>query len=158
MALKIYVFSKHSDMELHLRGGIKVGPLPKLIRNKVFGLHGLTLVFIQPSATTVTFSDVSDAGLDLKEILNQINTALAALDPKVKDGCLELVEDSPTNGVSLNLQTSTALTVFGWSGAQLPGSTATNVVYNPPDGAAPRFIDWSGTSGADGYLLLTEEP
>jgi hypothetical protein len=158
MPLKVHAFAKHSDMDLHLRGGIKVGPPPTRIRNLVFGLHNLTLVFIQPAALTVTFSDASNAGLSLTAILAAIKAAVAALDPKFKDGCLELVEATPTNGVSLNLQTSTALTVFGWSGEQDPGSTHTNVVYNPPDGAAPRYLDWTGTNQGEGYLLLTEEP
>lgn len=264
MPLKIYAFSKHSDLELHLRGGIKVGPSPKAVHNKVFGLHGLTLVFIQPAAATATFDDAVSEGLSLVEIIEQIKnsidtpaittegtTALSALTmasetltlfldgsvtptsivfgleageapilavlnaalnplgvtatvgtgtpggvvltsddggadksiqitatgggqakltmavgtvtgasvilPRFKDGCLELVEATPVSGVRLNLATSTALTIFGWSGEQVAGSTHTGTVYDPEDGVAPRFLNWSGTSDGAGYLLLTEE-
>lgn len=158
MPLKVHPFAKYTDLELHLRGGIKVGPAPARVRNLVFGLHGLTLVFIQPSASTVTFSDATDAGISLTAVLAVIKAAVAALTPKFKDGCLELVETTPTNGVSLNLETSTALTKFGWSGEQDAGSTHTNVIYNPPDGVAPRYLDWTTTSQGASYLLLTEEP
>ncbi len=157
MALTTRTFPNVFDMNIFLRGGIKVGPPPERIKNKVFGLHGLTLVFAQPSASTVTFSDASDAGLDLKAILAQIKAAVAALEPKFKDGTLVLVEVTPTNGVSLNLETSTALTKFGWTGAQVSSSTHTNVPYNPPDGVAPRFIDFSTTPTVDGYALITED-
>lgn len=145
-------------MELHLRGGITSGPSPALRQGKVFGLDGLTLVFIQPAAATVTFADPTGEGLDLKAVLAQIKSAVAALNPRFKDKVLELVEVTPTNGVSLNLETSTALTVFGWSGEGAVGTTHTNVPYNPTDGLAPRYLDWTGTSAGDGYLLLTEEP
>jgi hypothetical protein len=157
MPLKVNNFAKYTDMDLFLRGGIKSGPSPAVVKGKVMGLHGLTLVFIQPSASTVTFADATGVGLDLKAVLAQIKAAVAALTPRFKDGVLELVETSPANGVSLNLETSTALTKFGWSGEQAGGTTHTGTVYNPPSGVAPRYLDWSTTSDAAGYLLLTEE-
>lgn len=156
MPLVTHTFSNAFDLGLFLRGGIKSGPPPKRTQGKVFGLNGLTLVFIQPSASTVTFADASGSGLDLNAILTQIRAAVVLLEPKFKDGALVLVEIAPANGVSLNLETSTALTAFGWSGEQLAGTTHTNVEYNPPDGAAPRFVDFSTTPSSDGYALIVE--
>lgn len=270
MPLKVNNFAKYSDMELFLRGGIKTGPVPPLTKGRALGLHGLTLVFIQPAAKTVTFSDATGEGLSLLDILQQINLGLdnvavttegtsalstltmasetltlfidgvqkditfgteagevailailnaahisptsgglgglgvtatagggtpgglvlttddggaqksiqitatgggqakltAAVEtvtgtdsvvPRFNGGFLELVEAVPLNGVSVNLQTSTALTAFGWSGELAVGSTHAGTVYNPTDGTAPRYLDWTGTSDASGYLVLTEE-
>jgi hypothetical protein len=157
MPLKVNNFATYADMELFLRGGIKSGPSPSTLKGKVFGLHGLTLVFASPVAETVTFADATGVGLDLKAVLAQIIAGTTGVIPRFKDGALELVETIPASGMSLNLQTSTALTAFGWSGEQAVGSTHTGIVYNATDGAAPRYLDWTGTADAAGYLVLTEE-
>lgn len=156
MPLVTHTFSNAFDLNIFLRGGIKSGPPPRRTFGKVLGLDGLTLIFIQPSASTVTFVDASGEGLDLNTILSQIRAAVVLLEPKFKDGALVLVEVTPTNGVSLNLELSTALTAFGWSGEGAAGTTHTNVAYNPPDGAAPRFVDFSTTPSSDGYALIVE--
>ncbi len=68
-------------------------------------------------------------------------------------GALTVVELTPTNGVAIDIATSTAATAFG-----LGGGTLSNAPYAPRDGVAPRFLDWTTTHQGEGYLLLTEEP
>ncbi len=162
MPLVTHTFSKIRDMSLFLRGGIKAGPLPSTqlggaspAGRRVTGLDGLTLVFVQPAAVTVTFSDASGQGLTFAQVISEIETAIAAVQARFIDNCLQLEEATPSAGVSINLATSTAAGKFGWR-ADGGAGTATNVPYNPPDGAAPRFIDFSTTPTADGYALIVE--
>ena len=67
-------------MDLFLKGGIQAGSQvkDKLVKGKLFGLDGLTLVFTTPSAT-VTFDDSGGAGLSLKDILVQAKADADAL-------------------------------------------------------------------------------
>jgi len=77
MPLKVRNFSTLSELELHLRGGVKTGVQPKTVGGSVLGLHGLTLIFAVPSAT-VTFDDPTGAGLSLSQVISQISAGLGA--------------------------------------------------------------------------------
>lgn len=155
MALRAYKFTDLDSFNLFLRGGISVAAQLNLVKGRVFGLHGLTLVFSTPSAT-VTFSDASNEGLTLGEIAAAITTGVAALSGKVTaegNGFrLTVVENTPTNGVALNGTTSTAGSVFGFS-----AQTYTGTVYAAPDGTAPRFIATEGSPGAESFIALVDE-
>lgn len=149
-------FQSISEVNAFLQGGITVAKALQLRQGKLFGLHGLTLVFTAPAAATVTFSDPTSAGLDLKAvgaaILAQTTGAVRA--QFANEGThtrLILIEVSPTSGVAL-ADTSTALAAFGFDGDGVAGT-----FYAPPDGVAPRFIATEGSHAADSFIVITEE-
>ena len=140
------------EANLFLQGGIRF-PRPYKGDEVISGLHGLTLTFTTP-ATTITFADATQAGLRIQQVMEQIIAdSMSALRPTLRDGVLHLVEATPTTGVVLDGMNSTAAATFGF-----PASNVEGVAYAPPDGAAPRLINFSDTGSGDGFFVLTEEP
>ena len=143
----------YSDANLLLRGDILSGPLgeaapvvsPMLLR----GLHGKTLVFTTP-ATTVTFSDATQAGLSISAIALQIQTALTA-SHVVSAQERRLRIEKATPGVIVLSGTGTANAQLGFG-----NTTITTVKYAAPDGAAPRLISMVQADG-QAFLVVTEE-
>lgn len=72
--------------------------------DKVYGLHGLTLIINTPTVRTVTFADAAGAGLAPKAILEQIHTVHAELAASVTT---RAYGHSSPPGVALAVQTAT---------------------------------------------------
>jgi hypothetical protein len=147
--LKILRFGDTDSAENALNGGISGG---KPVSGKVMGLHGKTLVFNTP-AGTVTFSDSSGEGLSVKDISDQVVAVQATLLVQFYNGYMRIREITPSGGVNLDA-TGTANSAFGFSST---GDTV-GTVYGPPDGTAPRLIDFEGSSRMDGFVAVVEVP
>jgi hypothetical protein len=122
---------------------------------KMFGLHGLTLIFTTPTLT-ITFSDATNAGLSMTDIVTQIaaaGTAPNKVVPKLRgQRVLALWNTVDGNNVVL-ANTGTANTLFGFS-----TTVATSgKVYAPFNGTKPRWLDFSISQGLDRYTLIVEE-
>jgi hypothetical protein len=154
MALRIREFNTLKDMELFLRGGVRGG---KQLAGLVQNLHGKTLIFLQPSAAIVTFDETAGAagfggGLTVQEIRNQIVAAVPAVVPFYADRVLNLVEGSPSSGVSIDKDgTANPLLGFG-SGADVVG-----VVIAAPGGVAPYLVETNKKANNDGYYVVISE-
>jgi hypothetical protein len=148
-ALYLHRFRYTYEAENFLQGGIRL-PLPYKGNEKIWGLHGLVLAFNSP-ADSVTFADASDAGLLLREIVDQLQAAIATLVCRVHDGVLYIVEKTPSGGVELDVGTSTAAAKFGIT------ADITGTIYGPYDGTAPRLMYLVPTIHDDGVLICTEE-
>lgn len=122
MSIVTRKISSVEDVNLLLRGGVKVGNRHNVIAGKLLGLDGLTLVFSAPSAKTVTFSNPGFGGLALLDILHQIK---AEFD-------LGAATTEGTTALSALTMASETLTLF------LDGSaTSTDVVFGTESGEAP---------------------
>jgi hypothetical protein len=147
MTVRIKTMSGLAEANAFLAGGIIGG---KGLSGKTYGLHGLTLVFTSPAAATVTFATPgasAQEGLTLAEIVTQINAVIAGL-AKVHDSRIHLQGSASV----IFTGASTAAAMLG-----LP-SAFVGVLYNPPDGAAPRILDMDAAALSGGtYILLLEE-
>lgn len=154
--LKLHRVGSQAQVNILLQGGIMGGvqlrPQPSQNKTVIFGLHGLTLVFTTPIGT-VTFSDPTGAGLTLEDILLQIRTTIATLQPTFVDQRLVVLEATPTNGVALNGAISTAAALFGFPPVSVAGTK-----YAPEDGTAPRFLWFESNAQMDSLYVITEEP
>lgn len=133
-----------------VQGGIRL-PLAFKGNERVFGLHGLTLVFTAPVGK-VTFADAAGEGLLVKDIIDQINGDVAALRAELRDGVLYVRQVTPTASVVLDGAASTARPVLRLKNGNISGK-----FYNPPNGVAPRLVSFADTGVMDGFTLLTEE-
>ncbi len=141
------------DVNNILRGGVRL-PLPMRGDARIYGLHGLTLVFTTP-AGTVTFSDASNAGLSAKQIAAEIKGDNSAVSVKIVDQVL-YIEDADVSGpVVINKETSTAGPLLGFKNDV--GGTITGKVYDAPGGTPPCLVSLSETGQMDGLILITEE-
>lgn len=147
---------KKSEREIFsfLNGGL-IGGVNLLQVGGARYLHGLTLIFDSPSAMTVTFAASpasAQVALTVPEILEQIATqTLNAVGAKLRDGQLELLEATPTAGVTI--------TAAGTANAKLGFSTeqdTVGTVYNPPDGVPPRVLGVNPSTTADHVLVFIE--
>lgn len=150
-AFKTYKFRDLAEMEYFLNGGILSGKNPAAGYS---GIVGKTLVFSQPSATTVTFtttnSQVDPSALTFAEVRTQIQAALAAVKVKQKDGKLLLIEASPSNGVTVT-SAGTANAILGFD----KGNSTVGRVYKYPDGVtAAATPHWVQAYAVDGYHVL----
>jgi hypothetical protein len=153
--LKFLKFQNHIEASHMLAGAVTV-PNCYVGNERIFSLHGLTLTFSTP-AVTVTFSDASNAGLTMQDVTAQIKSAGggAALKAVIYNGRLYVVQQTPSASVVLNLTTSTAKALFGWSS----GATGNHSgrYYNPPGGVAPRVLAFQPGPQGDSLVVLTEE-
>jgi len=151
--LVVRKFGSYNDANLLLRGDILSGPLgnaaPVVSPTLLLGLHGKTLIFTTP-ATTVTFSDATQAGLSISAIALQIQTALTA-SHVVSAQERRLRIEKATPGVIVLSGTGTANALLGFG-----NTTTTTVKYAAPDGVAPRFISMVQADG-QAFLVVTEE-
>lgn len=143
------------SVDYFLNGGIVGGTDLRKASGGLF-LHGKTLIFTSPSSVTVTFAATpasAQTPLSIKEVLAQIKAAVAALTPSVdQEGHLRLIEATPASGVAITeLGTANALLGFG---KVVP---VAGVVYNAPDGAAPRYLSTALLSNSETYLVVTED-
>lgn len=146
--LRIFRFGDTDSTEHFLNGGICGGR--QLPGGKILGLHGLTLIFNTPSAT-VTFSDPTGVGLSVQDIATQITTVASTLKVGYYNGYMRIIEISPSGGVVLD-SAGTANTIFGFSAA----ADTTGTVYAPPDGDAPRLVDFESSARMDGFAIVVE--
>ena len=146
MSHKFYKFGTIDEVEHFLNGGIR-GSGSKLDGKVVYGLHNLTLVFNTP-AGTVTFSDASNAGLSLVDIKTQIETDVAALKVKFRDGHLWIIDDDVSGPVVLDA-TGTANTKFGFSDT----TDSAGVVYATFGGTAPAVAFINDAPFDNGWVV-----
>ena len=149
-ALKTRTLDNADMLDIFLRGGIVAGDIKVY---PVYGLHGKTLVFTSPTATTVTFADATGAGLTLKDIVSQINSGISNVTAKLVNGKLCIVHTAGTTKIAVTAATSTAAPILGMSSSVDSSGT----VYAPPSGAAPRLIDFKPSGRLDGLIVITEE-
>jgi hypothetical protein len=149
------VFRKLStyDAQLLLRGGLQGGPLaeaaPVVSPTIIYGLHNKTLIFTTPGVT-VTFSDATGAGLNISQVVAQIQAALTAA-YVVRATARSIQIEAATPGVIVMLGTGTANPQLGFGDI-----TQTTIKYNAPSGAAPRLIQVVPVDGST-LLIVTEE-
>jgi hypothetical protein len=127
-----------------INGGVMGGVSVVTVAGKVMDLHNKTLVV---SSTTVTFSDPTGQGLTYAQIKAAIEGAVASSTVKFIEGHIAV---SHASGVTVG-GTGTANAKFGF-----PTKDVVGVVYNPPDGAAPRVINVGGGARGDSYYAHVE--
>jgi len=149
--LKILQFDTLQAVEHGINGGVIGGAIVVGPDGKILGLDGKTLIFTTP-AGTVTFSDKSGQGHTPAEVIAEIKAVHATLQPKFIKRQLWIIETTPTSGIVIT-GAGTANPIFGFGNV-----TVTGIVYNPPDGAAPRVISDNahGKATADGYYIIVE--
>lgn len=149
---KINKFRTTQEVEVFLNGGVTWGANAE----KGFGgIVGKTLVFTQPSSTTVTFvagaSDPNGQNLSAFEAFSQIEAALSGLSVRLKDGQILIVEKAPNHGVVIT--GGTAMPMMGFSGG------ITGKVYGIIDGVTaptvPYFV--SAHMQNDYHVIITME-
>lgn len=151
-SLKVRKFANPAEATLLLSGAIAF-PVPRRGDEKVFNLHGKTLVFTAPSAT-VTFTDATNAGMSLKAIAAEINSdSTNTIKAQFVGDTMYLVQPSPSAAVNLNLATSTAAADLGMK----TSGTIVGKFYAPPDGTAPRFVALAPSPQGDSIVVVTEE-
>jgi hypothetical protein len=160
-------FRTIDEVQTFLNGGVwsgskvsQVGP-PSNQGPGVYGLVGLTLIFVGPGPTgTVTFvasstSNPNPQVLLFSDIKAQIQAAIATLSVTTFDGYLSIQEVTPTNGVTVS-STGTANSVLGFD-------TANNTVgkyYKPAAAASPPIAPywvWSYTDNNNMHNIYTVE-
>lgn len=149
-ALKTRTIDNADMLDIFLRGGVVAGDIKKY---PVYGLHGKTLVFTSPSATTVTFADATGAGLTLKDIVSQINAGIANVTARLVNGRLCIVHTTAASAIAITAATSTAGPLIGLSSSVNVAGT----LYAAPSGVAPRLIDFKPSGRLDGLIVITEE-
>ena len=110
-------FREVEEVDLFLNGGLIGGTEIVGGADGLYGVNGLvgkTLIFIKPSAATVTFVAGADPyRLTYKEIKAQIEAAIAAVSVRQYMKKLVVVEATPTNGVTID-KTGTGNTLLGF--------------------------------------------
>lgn len=148
-------FGSYMEVNAFLRGDITSGPVggeaPVTSPTVLYGLHNKTLVFTTPG-TTVTFSDATGAGLSIKQIADQIQTALTATHVVTVVGRRIRIEKA-TAGTIVLAGSGTATTQLGFGS----GVTVTTTKYAAPDGAAPRFVWMAPVGIGESVIVMTEE-
>ena len=154
-ALRLRKFGSFEDLELFLRGGIQSGSVPNAGPTSplgvVYELNTKTLIFTTP-ATTVTFADTTNAGLSLRQIIDQINangTFTATCVAKAVKGRIQIVQKTPAAGIVMTGGTACAQLGF-------PASES-GTFYNPPSGAAPRMLSIETFGPSESLMLLVTE-
>lgn len=138
-AIRSRKFPTLFEMDIFFKGGLIGGRDVVRGQGGIYGvpdLVGKTLIFIQPGATTVTFTAGVDAHtLNFQEIKLQIETAINTVRVEVFEGRLVLHEVTPANGITLN-KTGTSMLLLGFSKDADP----TGKLITPSGGAAPSFV------------------
>lgn len=147
MALKILRFASTNEAEFTLNGGIASGAS---IGGRIMGLHGKTLIFIEP-AGTVTFSDATGVGLSPSEVQTQVQAVHAGLKVQFVDRYMRIIEDVPATGVCLD-KDGTANSIFGFS----TSADTIGVRYGSLSGGPPLLVSLQETATRDGYLAVVE--
>jgi len=148
--LRVKKINGLEELNTFLRGGILGGK--KFEGSALYGLHGLTLVFTSPAASTVTFAtpgSSSQEALSLKDVVAQINAVVAGI-ARMHDGRLLLQHSSTKITIT---GASTALTALGFDATGVTGT-----VYAAPGGAAPALVSASNNGpNMNAYLVVTNE-
>lgn len=147
MSFKTVNFTSTQLMDLFLNGGAIGGK--KIVsatdKGRILGLDGLTLII---GAETVTFVDAAGTGLTLAAIKTQIEAGTTGVTVSFYDGYLVLSAATALTVVS----TGTANPVFGFSSS----ANTVGVLYNPPDGLAPRVLFIGASPAGDSYAVTLE--
>lgn len=151
-ALRVRKINGLDRLNIFLRGGLITGNL----FGSIYGLYNKTLIFVHPSAKTITFDTTNHSlqePLSLVEIVDQINTGFGSIIAGVKGPELVFVESSPSAGITID-KDGTANTILGLSAL----ADTTNDVYNSPGGGAPELVSVIFESTASGcYTVITKE-
>lgn len=147
-SIKVRRFGTAADLQHFLNGAVRLPKMPAMFEDIV----GLTLVFAQPAAATVTFTAGTNGpnNLSAAEVVAQIKAGVAGLKILPGDDTI-LVETTPTNGVSIT--SGTALAKMGLADAALLGKVVVPVAVSV---TPPCLINVLGTGNGQ-YECLTYE-
>lgn len=147
-SIKVRRFGTAADLQHFLNGAVRLPKMPAMFEDIV----GLTLVFAQPAAATVTFTAGTNGpnNLSAAEVVAQIKVGVTGLKILPGDDTI-LVETTPTNGVSIT--SGTALAKMGLADAALLGKV---VVPAAVSVTPPCLINVLGTGNGQ-YECLTYE-
>jgi hypothetical protein len=150
-AFKVRKFRDVTELEFFLNGGVYGG---SGTMGGVTGLVGKDLLFTSPSATTCTFVAGADPlTLTFAEIKTQIEAAMTTLKviPVGPNGCLGLIEKTPSSGVALKADAALTKQLLGFpydkavvGKVYLIGSTAPCVlnIYNDVQSNSHVLVTW----------------
>jgi hypothetical protein len=142
--VQVYKFRELDEIDLFLSGGVVGGDVSSWGSAIAAGgavlkdapvLAGLTLIFTQPAAHTVTFVAGADTfgRLQFSELKAQIEAVMTTVVVRMLEGKLVIVESTPTNGVTIT-KSGTANKALGFD--QTKADTV-GKVYGSPYAAAP---------------------
>jgi hypothetical protein len=138
-----------ADIEDYLNGAYLLGPFPL----EGLPVGGLTLIFAQPEAHTITFSGAAGAMRTLTEIVTQINTPFAGNPASLRGS-------DPTNQGSAGGRKFLVLQDDA-SGIQITGGTARATLRIPTGGAVTRVpvptarvVNFNADATNGHYLVL----
>ena len=149
--IRVKKFKSAKALEIWMNGGLIMGPAPSAETNGMpvwNSLVGKTLIFIQPTPVTVTFVTgdfVNPARPTFGEIRTKVQTAVAGLRVFQNDQRMCFIENTPTNGVSLD-KDGTANQVLGFP----RGEDTTNVLH-----PGSEVVDFA--TGPDETLIVILE-
>ena len=143
-------FESEHRLDLFLKGGL----LLRRWEGPTY-LSGLSLTFVQPSATTVTFATSPQQPLTLAQLRTAIQTALATVRVRLVDGYLAIVEVTPTNGVAFGTIAANHAEAPTRKALGISLVAQANVPKNAPSGAVPRWLSKNVINSAN--TLLTYE-
>jgi len=163
---KVHKFREITEMNTFFAGGIIGGNDISWFGQSIAGqgggakdapvLAGLTLIFTQPSAHTVTFVTGADpyGRLQFSEIKSQIAAGVAGLTINAFAGRLVLVETTPTNGVTIT-SAGTANSVFGFD----TNASTVGKIYGTPFGSTPTapYVGMAYSSNDNMHVVWTYE-
>lgn len=139
----IYKYATVSEANFKMRGGV-VGGLP--VNTPFEGLVGLTLTFSSP-AGSCTFTQPTGRHLGqmlFADVKAQLEAAIADLEVLTGVGNMLAFQNKTDAPVSLAALDEPARLILG-----LPFNEAVTGQYlNPPDGAAPRYLEFVSEYGA----------
>jgi hypothetical protein len=158
MVLQVHKIRGLDRSEIFLNGGLFGGYL----KNGVYGLDGKTLILDSPQVAnptpppptlpqTMTFS--APAGfLSFQDIITQITAGFTGVHAKGKRGELVIIEDTPTDGITVD-KDGTANSLLGFSSY----ANTVGTVYAAPSGAAPKLVKMGLTALSDGsYVMILD--
>lgn len=144
MSLKSYKFSNTTDLNNFLKGIVIGGKAVFGNQNAlVYGLVGLKMKFIEPTAVEYTFvaGASADDGLTFAEIQTQLQGGVTGLVVGQQSRALTLAS-STTAGVEFDSEpgSSSAAPFLGFGS----GASGKVTPYAAPDGTKPRFLSVCG--------------
>lgn len=156
---RVRKFTEIIEVETFLNGGLIFGDLEKSsvgagasqLAAGIDGLVGKTLKFTSPSAVTVTFTASAHANpsvLLAKDIIAQIEAAIATVKVTTFGRRLVLVEVTPSSGVAV-AGDGTANALLGIGVAALAGK----VYAAPPSAVAPCWT-WATVDPSNGQHVI----
>jgi hypothetical protein len=152
MSFSVHKFATIVEMGHYLNGGIIGGV--DISRAGVVGLVGLTLTFTRP-AFSVTFTDPGTGVLRLPDIKQQIEAASTHIQVVFSNGCVVLVEKTPTLGVALDPVASQQARVI--LGFPKTGTVEGRVIKQMFSATAPRLEGFEQSSNGSYVVVIWED-